>query len=294
MDRLANLTLRDIATSLNRYRPVVVTIVVLLLMLSVLPGPRFGRPDATAGFEGATFQGRRATARAPGPVATTTPPPPDTSPIGVASPDVAPTFSPPAPTTSRSPSSFSGGAGFATPEAEGGAVAEADESGAPETAFKPTDPASLGVPTSVARELAVVVSGWGTVTAGTPLSAQQVPPQSLPVGKRVGQDDKRSYVRLAGSGATLRLQEDPEGSRTTTGAISIQACRITVDNWSEGGDKPFSEVPHDPQRCVLGTRASDGTWAFDLSAYDDRADTKGFALVPAPGSSVDFQVAFKL
>jgi hypothetical protein len=152
----------------------------------------------------------------------------------------------------------------------------------------------LGPSTTAPAPLRIVAKAWATQAAGTPLATAGVPSGSLPVGKRLGQDDKRSFVRLAGEDDVLVLAEDSAGSRTTTGALGVQACQITDVAWRDGEAMTFDQAPkYDARSCVAGTRADNGIWTFDLSGIPSRADQRGFALVPGAGSSVDFQVALR-
>ena len=121
-----------------------------------------------------------------------------------------------------------------------------------------------------------------------------MPAGDLPVGTRVGQADKASYVRLSGNAGTLELREDPAGNRApANGAPLIRACQITDASWKPATAEGFGSAPkYDTGACVEGTRAADGTWSFDLSNFDNPTDARGFALVPSPSAPVDFQVAF--
>jgi hypothetical protein len=71
----------------------------------------------------------------------------------------------------------------------------------------------------------------------------------------------------------------------------VQACRVTDASWAEGRGVALSSAPaYDANACVKGTRSTDGFWSFDLAAFPDRTDAKGFALVVAPDGGLDFQV----
>lgn len=121
-----------------------------------------------------------------------------------------------------------------------------------------------------------------------------MPEGSLPVGTRLGQHDTRSFVRLSGDQAVLRLTpvDDEEGQRSPETA-AIQACRITEPGWEEAEAMSFGEAPaYEAEECVEGVRQDDGTFTFDLRAHPDRTDGRGFALVPGPDAPIDFQVAF--
>jgi hypothetical protein len=123
-----------------------------------------------------------------------------------------------------------------------------------------------------------------------------VPAGSLPVGRRPGiSQDKVSFVRLAGTASVLKLvpHEDTTGQRSADSA-QIQACRIVAGGWAKAEGEAMADAPKwDCAVSVLGARAADGSWTFDLSVFPDRADDRGFALVPT-GDALDFQVAYKL
>ncbi len=139
----------------------------------------------------------------------------------------------------------------------------------------------------------MVASTYASQAAGTPLASNGVPPGSLPVGVRV-QDDKRSYVRLAGTATVLGLTEDPAGGRSNSGPAAVQACQITTSSWKDGEAIAMADAPAvDSAKCVQGKRSATGVWLFDLSSFPSRTDARGFALVPGDGAGVDFQVAFK-
>jgi hypothetical protein len=147
-----------------------------------------------------------------------------------------------------------------------------------------------------ADPLRIVAAAWATnAGAGTPLATNGVPAGTLPVGTRLGGDDKRSYVRLSGTLATLFLTEDTANARAAVnGTASVSACQVTDRGWPEAEGEAFTAAPaFDPKACVVGTRSPDGRWSFDLASFASRTDDRGFALVPTPGGPVDFQVVFK-
>ncbi|HUP85467.1 MAG TPA: hypothetical protein VM143_07350 [Acidimicrobiales bacterium] len=123
-----------------------------------------------------------------------------------------------------------------------------------------------------------------------------MPAGSLPVGRRIGFDiDKAAFVRLSGTATTLKLvpHEDASGQRSAD-AAQLKACPITSTGWQKAEAQPMADAPKwDCTVSVLGKRAADGSWAFDLSVFPDRSDARGFALLPA-GGPADYQVAFRL
>ena len=280
MDRWSDVTIGDITRALARYRPVVVSVALILAIVAFAPGARYTRPEPISqSFTPAPGPAGRATA----PTTTTVVPP-------------APGVSVPATggfeTTAPSFDSFSGGTSF-----DSGSTFTGDESSAaPDTSFEPTPPGLVGADPGDGSSLAIVGSAWATLSAGTPIGSQGVPAGSLPVGKRFDQDDKRSYIRLAGQGTVLTLVEEPSGNRAPvgTGVATVKVCKAT-DEWQEGEGKPIDEIAFDGEACTDAIRESDGTWVIDMGVFSpaDRSSSSGFALVPGDDAAIDFQVTFK-
>jgi hypothetical protein len=142
-----------------------------------------------------------------------------------------------------------------------------------------------------ATPLAVRGFGWASRLSGTGVSAAEVPEETIPVANRLGQLDKASFVRLAGTATTLELTEVDEGAREAIGAGLVVACPITDAAWSEDPDQSLDAAPSwDATACVTGVE-DDGVWTFDLSGFDADGDA-GFALVPDASAPADFQIAF--
>ena len=263
---LADVSLGDVGRALARYRPVVATVAAILVVVVLadpIPRPRRGGEPGPASFGtplGAATGAAPASDAGAAALAPLTEPPllgslPEPGPLATVPQAEAPT------------SGFSIGDSVVTPS---------------EQAAVPAD-----------RSLRVRAKGWATATAGTPLAAVGVPAGTLPVGTRLGQADKTSYVRLGGGGSVLVLVEDPAGTRTTQGDPSVQACQVTEQGWQEKEAMSFDEAPeHDPATCAVGTRAADGRWTFDLGQFPSRTDDRGLALVPTADAPIDFQVAF--
>lgn len=115
----------------------------------------------------------------------------------------------------------------------------------------------------------------------------------MPVATRLGQLDKASFIRLAGTDTALTLVEDPEGAREAIGAGVVVLCPITYPGWSEEPDQSLDDAPTwDADACVAGTEKDD-TWVFDLSGFGDRAGESGFAIVPDASAPADFQITFR-
>lgn len=163
----------------------------------------------------------------------------------------------------------------------------------PQTPPAPAPPRSER---STFEELVVVSHGYTSSTSGTPLSGPEVPEDGLPVGARLGRQDKASFVRLAGSGAQLDFQlvDDP-GANQFSVVAKVKACAITEAGWTlqEPGAPPAQAPEHDPERCVDATAQPDGTWRFDLRSLRPLDGDLGLALLPViDGPGATFQVTF--
>jgi hypothetical protein len=122
-----------------------------------------------------------------------------------------------------------------------------------------------------------------------------VPSGDLPVGTRLGADDKHSFVRLSGGGRTLTLHVDAAGARSAiNGDVKIQACQVTAGGWAENPGAAFDAEPTwDATACVPGVASTDGTtWTFAIGLFASPTDGRGLALVPGSGAATDFQVTF--
>lgn len=265
---LADISLGQIVRGLARYKPVGVVVLGVLVMALAMPaseGPGEGSTVARGvraqdGFQQGSPPGGTV-ATTPSPAATPTPRRPSAPGSGT---EPAPTPQPtPVPTLAPSGSD---------PDPV------IDDGGEDDTSDGP---------------LRVAGSGWASQGAGTPLASAGVPEGTLPVGKRLGQLDKASFVRLTGSGFELVLTEHPEGARGME-EPSVQACEITEPGWPEEEAMSFEEAPEwDPDACAPGTRNDDGTWTFALAVFAPASEGPGLALVPGPEAPVDFQVTFE-
>ena len=270
MGSFSSITLGDVADGAARYRPVAVAIAAVLLVLQLLPDDSAVRRPLAGGAAQVSGAARPAASTADAPAAPA---------LDSTIDDVAPSFGP-------TVGPFASASDDSTGSGSDGAFTDSDSD------FSTSD--DFGTSTAPPAPLRIVAKAWATQTAGTPVASAGVPAGSLPVGKRLGQDDKRSFVRLSGEDDVLVLAEDSAGSRTTTGAVGVQACQITDVAWRDGEAMTFDQAPkYDARSCVAGTRADSGIWTFDLSGIPTRADQRGFALLPAAGSSVDFQVAMR-
>lgn len=291
MGAIADKKLGDFLPTIDAYRPVALAVAAILGLVVVLPG-------ATGGDGGSPVSDFASTpAAAEDGVSSDAPPTtggatrggsddadvPTTGPVGspVALPATAPRAAVPLPSARSSsppPSPDPGGAADAPRPPAGGAVSGGSGS-------LDSDP------------LQIVASGWASSTGGSPVptaEAENVPEGTLPVGTRLGQTDKVSFVRLSGEGSALVLAEDAAGRRGRSfEAPPVQLCAISEGTWEAGEAQPMSEAPqHDPDSCVPAQQRPDGTWAFNLSVFPDPADERGFALVPAADAPIDFQITF--
>lgn len=251
-DRVRHLGSEQAARSGLRYQPVVWTAIIVAAVAFYFPG----RSEPEAGT--AALPPRVVTLVTP----TTVPPAP-------ARAAVTPTTLPaPAATFTPTPRTFSPPPPRSTP---------------------PTTAAPAPAPE---QPLSVRGFGWASSLSGSGVSTAEVPEGTMPVASRLGQLDKASFVRLAGSSTTLALVEDSEGAREAIGPGVVVACPITEGDWDEEPDQSMDAAPAwDDARCIAGVEDND-TWVFDLSGFDDRAGEGGFALVPDASAPPDFQITF--
>lgn len=277
MGSLADVTLGDIGRALARYRPVAVTVAIILVVLAVVGGPRGdtlrplgSAPPPVAAAPSAPASADTATAET-------------TVPAGaVGTSDSSTTFDSSSPSPSGSSSDFSSDFSSSSPSG-----------GAPEPTFDFSDDDGTSVsPSASAAPLMIVAAGWASTAGGTPIGSTGVPEGTLPVGKRIGQVDKYSFVRLEGEQKVLSLAVNSEGERTTTGTPGVSICQITEEGWAEATNVPSDAAPeYDEATCVPGDPGDGTTWTFNLLTFTAPDDPRGFALVPT-GDSVDFQVTF--
>lgn len=176
----------------------------------------------------------------------------------------------------------------------------------PTTAVAPTAPPSGPAPGGAPGEAAeggspralprsVVDSGYTSSTSGTPLSGPEVPDDGMPVGVRLGQIDKVSFARLAGTAPELHLTlvDDPAANQLVALA-AVQVCAVTEPGWvlDRPGAAPDDAPAYDSDRCSQGIQDPDGTWTFDLSGLGTIDDRAGIALLPVFEGPSTFQVTF--
>jgi hypothetical protein len=136
-----------------------------------------------------------------------------------------------------------------------------------------------------------------------PAPAPDVPDEGLPVGATLGEPTRATGIGMmvdAPPGAsvdvaTLTLVEDS----SVGDDAEVVACPI-LEFWVDGPNQPYDSMPPvDCEGAVVGERADDGTWTFDLGIIaadwldlDSGLDPNGVALLPAPESTGTFQVVF--
>ncbi|HUP84828.1 MAG TPA: hypothetical protein VM143_04085 [Acidimicrobiales bacterium] len=141
--------------------------------------------------------------------------------------------------------------------------------------------------------MSIVEGGWASATGATPVGSTGVPDKGLPVGKRIGQVDKYSFVRLTGDQKVLALRVNAQGARATTGNIGVSICQITDSGWQAADNVPSDRAPkYDVATCVKGDPGDGKTWTFNVLTFASPTDARGLALVPT-GDSIDYQVTFE-
>jgi hypothetical protein len=292
MGSFSELSVGDVLRAVGRYRPVVVSVLAILVALALLPKPDRPPGLASTGLGGSGISTPTAGGGAAG--AVSPPAGAEAAPV-----DGAVTFAPGSSFTT--PTSFaSSGSSFSSSPSSSSSFDSDSSSGAepsasigPVTSGTSTVDTTNGSVTEQPKPLQVVGKLWAGRTGGTPVAKDGVPEGTLPVGVRVT-DDRISFVRLAGDGTSLGFASEASGTRETSGPIKVQACKATA-KWADAEAVPLREAPtYDEARCVQGTASASGVWLFDLSSFSDRTDEFGFALVPGDGAGIEWQVAFRL
>lgn len=277
---------------LDRYRPAALAVLAVLVAVAVLPGAVSGSaPPEQAAFDaGAVPDDDFGDDEDPVSVPSTAPSDDDADASTVVPAPAPDTFTQPDRSFSPSDDSFSS----PPPSSSSDSPSSSDSSSTAPAPFIPSPDSGSASDDADPEPLRIVGSAYASTTAATPLP-DDIPEGSLPVGTRVGQTDKASYIRLAGDETTLVLAEVADGRRGSDfEATPVAACRITDAGWESSTEAmAFSEAPeHDPEECVPVTRDQDGVWSVDLGGFGDPADPAGFALVPSEDAPIDFQVTF--
>lgn len=278
MGTIADKRLGDFLPTFDAYRPVALTVAAILLLVLVVPGAGGDAPASPAEFS--------------------------SSPANVTATTTAPTTTAAAPTSSPPTTAVASDGDFvrSSPSAPTGPSSPPTTS-APSTESPPTTAAfsapagDVGSQDSEPEPLRITESGWATAGPAAPLAgtlADDVPEGTLPVGTRVGQHDKISFIRLSGDDTTLVLAEDASGRRGNSFETSpVEVCQITDGGWEPGEGQSMDAAPeYDADSCVAAQQQPDGTWSIGLFLFEDPTDQRGFALVPSADAPVDFQVTF--
>lgn len=173
-------------------------------------------------------------------------------------------------------------------------VQSASGSDAPAATGEPARPSDAGA-TQQPNGLRVTAAGWAQSSVPPVVGQPAVPDGELPVAATGGQDRRRSFLRLAGSGKDLSLKLGAPAGQSSTSAGGVRACVITTKDWKAQPGQNFAEAPgFDDTRCVPGVSGGEGDIAFDLAPLGEVTKLPGLAVVPDPaaGATATFQVTF--
>ena len=181
--------------------------------------------------------------------------------------------------------------GFAAAPAGDGGAAFSDTSvtSSPEFSSSFSDSAALAVPDEP-EPLRIKKSGYSSRTGGTPLE-QEPPGNGLPVGAVGGEATKRSFIELEGDETVIKLKLIEDSSNVGAEAAGVRVCPIVTEWQAERGVAMDAE-PAWSTPCVDGTRAEDGVWTFDLSAFGSPGTAVGFALTAGTAPGLSFNLTF--
>ena len=297
MGGLGDITFAEIARALGRYRPVALTVLAVVVLLAILPNHnRAPAAEGASTVRSGASSGTSGALRTAAPAAGT-----EVAGAGVDSAAVSGSDA----ASSASATSGSGTLGASTGSSyAGGTTGGASTTPTSTYTYSPPssgsvdtgDDSSSSAPGGASTPLSITTATWATGTgAGTPLATAGVPDGTLPVGRRLGSDDKRSFVHLTGTASVLTLKVDAGGARAAVnGDAKILVCQVRAGGWKENPGSSFADEPsYDDTGCHAGTPSADGTsWTFDLSSFRSPADDRGLALVPDPMAATDFQVTF--
>lgn len=287
---MADVTLGDIGRALARYRPVLITVAIILAVIAVLPGPRRAALSALPSVPPPAAAAAAAVPAADAVVTDTTVPVDDTASSSSSTFDSSSSSSSGF-SSAPSPSSSSSSSDFTSDDSSSSSSSSDFSAPSPTADFSSSDFATTT--TVASRPLTVVEAGWASATGATPVGSTGVPDKGLPVGKRIGQVDKYSFVRLTGEQKVLSLRVNPQGARVTTGAIGVSICQITDAGWQPADNVPSDRAPkYDTATCVKGDPGDGKTWTFNVLTFASPTDARGLALVPT-GDSIDYQVTFE-
>lgn len=193
------------------------------------------------------------------------------------------------PATDATVPAFSGGAVDFAPAEPFEPSPSFDDDFSPAPTFGSDSP-TFAAPEPAHQPLRITASGYASVSGGTPFEVEPAD-GALPVSAGAGEAGRISFIKVAGDGEKLRLQEAPD-SVNGAGA-SVTACLISED-WEPARGMAMSDAPeYDAEHCSTGIRTSDGIWTFDLLVF---SDSTGFGLALVPGPAVappTFDIAFE-
>lgn len=299
---IADMTLRDMVPVLDRYRPAALAAAAVLVAIIVLPGAERAGNAGPVAFEGSSssafgeFEDSDA-----GVDEVAADVPADEGADGFATDDAvaAPSFSPAdeSPSFSAPDSGSSSFSPSPSPSFDPSpSPSDPSTSPSPGSSFAPGpafEPPAAGDDGDTPSPLRIVASLWASATGGTPLPSG-VPEDSLPVGTRIGQTDKVSFVRLTGDAKQLVLREVEDGRRGNDFESSpVRVCQVTDPSWESGENVALSDAPeYDTDTCVDLVDGGDGTWSANLAVFPSPTGEAGLALVPAAEPPMDFQLTF--
>jgi hypothetical protein len=170
-----------------------------------------------------------------------------------------------------------------------------DFSPSPESTFDtPSDTTFDTTPVTYApapTKLSISQSGYASSLAGTPAD-QEPPANGLPAEALAGRVTKYSYVRLVGSGASLKLKAlTDDGASLNAAEARVELCHIVTSGWKPSRDTASADAPQYNDQCLEGQLAS-GVWTFNFSSIQNPVDPNGWAIVPVTTDSATFRVTF--
>jgi hypothetical protein len=139
--------------------------------------------------------------------------------------------------------------------------------------------------------LSISQSGYASSLSGTPAD-QEPPANGLPAESLAGQVTKYSFIRLVGSGASLKLKPlADDGAYLNAAEARVQMCHITTSGWKAARDVAASDAPKYNDDCIEGHLAN-SVWSFSFSSIHNPVDPNGWAIVPITDDGATFRVTF--
>jgi hypothetical protein len=139
--------------------------------------------------------------------------------------------------------------------------------------------------------LTISQSGYTSSLAGTPAD-QEPPKDGLPTETIAGRVTKYSFIRLVGSGASIKLKAlTDDGAGLNEADARVQLCHITTAGWKPARPAAPADAPQYDTACLEGKNAN-GVWTFNFSSIQNPVDPNGWAIVPVTADSATFRVTF--